>query len=208
LVSCVRTVLVLKGRSWWVRDETLGIKFVDGRLGRAVGKEKMLQTSSILPPGGAAYPRNPPGCCPRSATCGSGDARRTSHRVANSLCSLLSRGAGMESYLGTFFTVKGQHRGGNSELAYASFLSNPSSRTDVLKQARALTLNLNHRHPKPRVYVLPVHTSRKDVLKMTRQVTFVPRALLPPFVPPPPACWCARECTFSLALSLSFSLAR
>ena len=139
--------------------------------------------------------------------CGIGDARRTSHRVANPLCSLLSPGAGMESYLGTFFTVKGQHRGGNSELAYASFLSNPSSRTDVLKQARALTLNLKHSHPKPRVCVLPVHhTSRKDVLKKARQVTFVPRALLPPFVPPPPACWCARECTFSLALSLSFLL--
>jgi hypothetical protein len=43
----------------------------------------------------------------------------------------------MENYLGTLFTVKGQRRGGNSELSYASFLSNPSSRTDVLKEARA-----------------------------------------------------------------------
>jgi hypothetical protein len=143
--------------------------------------------------------------------CGIGDARRTSHRVANPLCSLLSPGAGMESYLGTFFTVKGQHRGGNSELAYASFLSNPSSRTDVLKQARALTLNLKHSHPKPRVCVLPVHpTSRKDVLKKARQVTFVPRptAAIRPPPPPPHAGAPASVLSLSLSHSRSCSLTR
>eukprot|EP00802_Teleaulax_amphioxeia_P005587 Tamp_05591.p1 GENE.Tamp_05591~~Tamp_05591.p1 ORF type:complete len:398 (+),score=27.90 Tamp_05591:158-1351(+) len=41
---------------------------------------------------------------------------------------------GMESYLGTLLTVKGKGRGGNAELAYASFLCNPNTQKDVLKQ--------------------------------------------------------------------------
>ena len=38
--------------------------------------------------------------------------------------------------LGTILTIKGPSKAGCTELAYATFLSNPSSNKDVLKQAR------------------------------------------------------------------------
>ena len=44
------------------------------------------------------------------------------------------RSRNMDTYLGTILTVKGPSRGGNAELAYATFLCNPSTRKDVLKQ--------------------------------------------------------------------------
>ena len=61
----------------------------------------------------------------------------------------------MESYLGTLLTVKGKGRGGNAELAYASFLCNPNTQKDVLKQARVLVRPVSHQPPPPRAPFVP-----------------------------------------------------
>ena len=72
-------------------------------------------------------------------------------------CSLVSPQPGQ---LGTVLTVKGPSKAGCTELAYATFLSNPGSNKDVLKQARNIQKYL---HIHALAYTLQHISARHEV---------------------------------------------